>query len=50
MAMDTIPLTMPPDLLEEVKRAARETQLSSADIMRHRADASKDFVIFGCTK
>lgn len=34
MAMDTIPLAMPPDLLAEIKRTAQQTQLSSADIMR----------------
>lgn len=37
--MDTIPLAMPPDLLDEVKRTARETQLSSADIMRQAIKA-----------
>jgi Ribbon-helix-helix protein, copG family len=39
MAMDTIPLAMPPDLLKEVKRTARQTQLSSADIMRQAIKA-----------
>jgi hypothetical protein len=39
MAMDTIPLAMPPELLAEVKRTAQETQLSSADIMRQAIKA-----------
>jgi hypothetical protein len=37
--MDTIPLAMPPDLLAEVKRTARDAQLSSADVMRQAIKA-----------
>ena len=39
MAMSTIPLAMPADLLNEVKRTAEETSLSSADIMRQAIKA-----------
>ncbi len=39
MAMDTIPLAMPADLLAEVKRTAEVTHLSSADIMRQAIKA-----------
>jgi hypothetical protein len=34
MSMKTYPLSMPPDLLHEVKRTAKETGLSMADAMR----------------
>lgn len=37
--MSTIPLAMPADLLEEVKRTAEQTDLSSADIMRQAIKA-----------
>jgi len=39
MAMDTIPLAMPADLLAEVRRTANDTHLSSADIMRQAIKA-----------
>jgi hypothetical protein len=39
MRMDTIPLAMPADLLEEVERAADQTHLSRADIMRQAIKA-----------
>ena len=39
MAMSTIPLAMPADLLDEVKRTAEQTDLSSADIMRQAIKA-----------
>jgi hypothetical protein len=39
MAMDTIPLAMPADLLAEVKRTADDTHLSSADVMRQAIKA-----------
>lgn len=39
MAMDTIPLPMPADLLEEVKRTAKAADVSSAEIMRQSIKA-----------
>jgi hypothetical protein len=32
---NTIPLALPDDLHREIKRGARETGLSQADVMRH---------------
>ncbi|HZV36882.1 MAG TPA: hypothetical protein VFB72_20060 [Verrucomicrobiae bacterium] len=32
--MNTIPLPMPPELIEEVRRTAQQAQVSSAEIMR----------------
>lgn len=34
MAMNTIPLAMPADLLNQIKQTADDSHLSSADIMR----------------
>ena len=34
MSMTTIPIGLPKDLLEEVRRTAAETGLSMADVMR----------------
>lgn len=39
MAMNTIPLAMPADLLDEVRRTADDTHLSSADVMRQAIKA-----------
>ena len=39
MAMNTIPLPMPADLIAEVKRTAQDAQLSSAEIMRQSIKA-----------
>ena len=39
MAMNTIPLAMPADLLAEVRRTADDTHLSSADVMRQAIKA-----------
>jgi len=39
MATTPYPLAMPPDLLKQVKQAARETGLSQADVMRQSIKA-----------
>ena len=39
MAMNTVPLAIPPDLLEEVRRTSEEVHLSSADVMRRAIKA-----------
>ncbi len=39
MAMNTIPLAMPADLLAEVKRTADDAHLSKADVMRQAIKA-----------
>lgn len=39
MATTSIPLAVPPDLLEEIRTAARDTGLSQADVMRQSMKA-----------
>jgi len=34
MSKQAYPLTLPPDLAEQVRRTAKETRLSMADVMR----------------
>ena len=35
MKSETVPLAMPPELLSQVRKAAKLTGLSMADVMRH---------------